>query len=289
MSDTWTTISGYTVPDYTDTMVFEVDYDSKKLQKISGQTLVAGEQNSQYIRFVMPRYWDGIDISEKTINIIYQLTDQYFGTSPVIGAERTDDQIRFGWVVPEAACAMEGTLLFIIVVTDTGYVLKTQIADTPVAKTLNPEGSIPEPSTEAWYQDFQTRVETLLSESENTLNSAKTFAQSAQASANAAAAIKTAVDSTKTDLDTALADLLTDLEQIGLNKTAIATIIGRLNQMVADYDASAETEILDARVGHNGVTYASLGEAIRGQFEELRLYVDADGYVCQSELEEVEG
>jgi len=52
--------------------------------------------------------------------------------------------------------------------------------------------------------------------------------------------------------------------------------------MVADYDASAETEILDARVGHNGITYTSMGAAIRGQFDELRLYVDADGYVCQS-------
>ena len=43
MSETWTAIAGYTTADYTDTMVFEVDYDSKKLQKISGQTLVAGE------------------------------------------------------------------------------------------------------------------------------------------------------------------------------------------------------------------------------------------------------
>ena len=64
MSETWTAIAGYTTADYTDTMVFEVDYDSKKLQKISGQTLVAGEENSQYIRFTMPRFWDGIDISD---------------------------------------------------------------------------------------------------------------------------------------------------------------------------------------------------------------------------------
>lgn len=282
MSDTWNAITGYDSTDYTDTMVFEVDYASKKLQKISGQTLVAGEKNSQYIRFVMPRYWDGIDISEKTINIIYQLTDDYFGTSEVIAAERSDEQLRFGWVVPETACAIEGTLLFIIVVSSEGYVLKTQITDTPVVKSLNPEEDIPEPSKETWYADFQARVEALLSETENTLNSAKGFAQSAEASAEAAAGIKEAVDETKTDLDTALGSLQELLEQIGLNKVAIAVITGRLNELVSDYDASAETEILDARVGHNGVTYGSMGEAIRGQFDELRLYVDADGYVCQS-------
>lgn len=57
MSETWTPITGYDTGDYTDTMVFEVDYDTKKLEKISGQTLVAGEENSQYIRFTMPRFW----------------------------------------------------------------------------------------------------------------------------------------------------------------------------------------------------------------------------------------
>ena len=281
MSETWTAIAGYTTADYTDTMVFEVDYDSKKLQKISGQTLVAGEENSQYIRFTMPRFWDGIDISDKSIKVVYQLTDQYFGKSDVINGEMTEDAVRFGWVVPKTACCITGTLLFVIVVSGEDYVLKTQITEAPVVKSLDPEHDIPEPSQEAWYIDFQARIEELLSETENTLNSARQAAESAERSASDAADIKESVDSTSESLEQALDNLQEVLEQVGINKINIATVVGRLNQMVADYDASAESEIMDARVGHNGVTYGSLGAAIRGQFEELRVYVDSDGYVCQ--------
>ena len=282
MSDTWTAIAGYNTGDYTDTMVFEVDYDTKKLQKISGQTLVAGEENSQYIRFTMPRYWDGIDISDKTIKIVYQLTDQYFGKSDVINGEMTEGAVRFGWVVPKTACCITGTLLFVIVVSGENYVLKIQITEVPVVKSLDPEGDIPEPTREAWYIEFQNRMESVLTEAEDTLGDARTYAEQSEASANAAANIKENVDSTSDRLDQALDDLQEALEQVGVNKVNIATVVARLNQMVSDYDASTETEILDARVGHNGVTYGSMGEAIRGQFDELRVYVDSEGYVCQN-------
>jgi len=282
MSDTWTAIAGYSTGEYTDTMVFEVDYDTKKLQKISGQTLVAGEENSQYIRFTMPRYWDGIDISDKTIKVIYQLTDQYFGKSEVINGEMTEDAVRFGWVVPKTACCVSGTLLFVIVVSGENYVLKIQITEVPVVNSLDPEGDIPEPTREAWYIEFQNRMESVLTEAEETLGDARTYAEQSEASANAAANIKENVDSTSDRLDQALDDLQEALEQVGVNKVNIATVVARLNQMVSDYDASAEQEILDARVGHNGVTYGSMGEAIRGQFDELRVYVDSEGYVCQN-------
>ena len=282
MSDTWTAIAGYNTGDYTDTMVFEVDYDTKKLQKISGQTLVAGEENSQYIRFTMPRHWDGIDISDKTIKVIYQLTDQYFGNTAVINGEMTEDAVRFGWVVPKTACCVSGTLLFVIVVTGEDYVLKSQITEVPVVKSIDPEGEIPEPAREAWYIEFQQRMEAVLTEAEETLGDARTYAEQSEASANAAANIKEDVDGTSAKLDQALDDLKDALEQVGINKATLEVVVQRLNAMVADYDASAEQEIMDARVGHNGVTYGSMGEAIRGQFDELRVYVDSEGYVCQN-------
>ena len=282
MSDTWTAIAGYNTGDYTDTMVFEVDYDTKKLQKISGQTLVAGEENSQYIRFTMPRYWDGIDISDKTIKVIYQLTDQYFGKSDVINGEMTEDAVRFGWVVPKTACCITGTLLFVIVVSGENYVLKIQITEVPVVKSLDPEGDIPEPTREAWYIEFQNRMESVLTEAEETLGDARTYAEQSEASANAAANIKEGVDNTSDRLDQALNELQESLNQIGINKVNVETVIARLNSIVSDYDASTEGELLDARVGHNGITYPTVGAAIRGQFDELRLYVDTDGYVCQT-------
>lgn len=282
MSETWTPITGYDTGDYTDTMVFEVDYDTKKLEKMSGQTLVAGEENSQYIRFTMPRYWDGIDITDKTIQVVYMLTNQYFGYSDVINVEYTEDAVQFGWVVPKTACCISAALLFEITVTDTDYVLKSQITEVPVVQSLDPEGTIPEPSQEEWYIEFQERVNAAISQAEGAVSSAAASAEHAAESAEAAENAKNSVDGTKSALDAVLAVLQETLDQVGVNKIDIATLVGRLNAMVADYDASAETEILDARVGHNGITYTSMGAAIRGQFDELRLYVDADGYVCQS-------
>ena len=181
MADTWEVISGYSATNYVDTMTFEVDAETKKLAKLSGQTLVAGEKNSQYIRIKMPRYWDGIDISEMNIGIIYDLNNgEYFGTTQAISAERTTDSIRFGWVVPGDACAVKGTLLFVIIVKGTNYILKTQIAETPVVKSLSEDGDIPEPTREIWYENFRVRVETAVSDAENAISEAKIILEQAR-------------------------------------------------------------------------------------------------------------
>lgn len=200
MADTWTAISGYSATDYVDTMTFEVDAETKKLAKLSGQTLVAGEKNSQYIQIRMPRYWDGIDISEMNISIIYDLNNsEYFGTTQAISAERTTDSIRFGWVVPEEACAVKGTLLFVIVVKDTNYVLKTQIAETPVVKSLSEDGDIPEPTRETWYSDFQSRVESTLSAAENAVEEAQAVLVQARSLVGSPLVAETAAGMVDTD------------------------------------------------------------------------------------------
>ena len=200
MADTWEVISGYSATDYVDTMTFEVDAETKKLAKLSGQTLVAGEKNSQYIQIRMPRYWDGIDISEMNIGIIYDLNNsEYFGTTQAISAERTTDSIRFGWVVPEEACAVKGTLLFVIIVKGTDYVLKTQIADTPVVKSLNESGDIPEPTKETWYRDFQVRVEQTLSAAENAVEEAQSVLEQARSFVGSPLVAETAAGMVDTD------------------------------------------------------------------------------------------
>lgn len=183
MADTWTTISGYTPQDYSDTLVFEMSSETKQVEKILGQALVAGEENSQYIKFVLPRYWDGIDISSKTFTIEYALAGTYYGTSEAVNAEMSDEQVRFGWVVPETACAISGTLFFVLKVESADYILKSQIVEVSVYKTINVEGVVPEPTKEAWYREFAARVETAISEAESALSAA----QEAQASAETAA------------------------------------------------------------------------------------------------------
>ena len=198
----WTLISGSTPQDYTDTAVFEVNPDTKQIALITGQALVAGEKDSQYISFLMPRYWDGIDISDKSFNIEYALAGTYYGTSEAVNAEMTTEQVRFGWIVPETACAISGTLLFVLKITSENYVLKTQIAEHPVFKTIRVEDVVPEPTKEAWYIEFQTRVDGAIERAESaietvqsTLTDVEAAAQLAQTAATEAQGAQGAVDS----------------------------------------------------------------------------------------------
>jgi hypothetical protein len=153
-------------------MVFEVVSATKKIRPLSGQTLVAGEKNSQYVRFEMDRFWDGIDISAKNFSITYSLAGKYYGTSEAVSAEVSTDKLRFGWIVPEEACCIAGTLMFVLVIKSDGYVLKTQIAETPVIKSLDEDSVVPEPTREAWYKEFQARVQEDLNDSQAALNNA---------------------------------------------------------------------------------------------------------------------
>ena len=276
MSMEYEWVDGYENGTYTDDMIFEVDKDTKQLQVITNQVMVSGENKSQFIRFQMPRYYDGIDLSTKNIQIIYMTESGYSDINSAICVERNDESLRFGWLVPAAASYDVGVLSFGIEFVGDDYVLKTRVTDVEVFDGLNGGEIIPEPEEQNWYIELQQRCDYVL-------NQANTAKEAAAGSATNAATIKTAVDNTKTLIDAVLTSLTASLEQIGLNKTDIITLTGRIDQALADYDASAETEIMDARVGHNGVTYSTLGAAIRGQFNELRLYVDDDGYICQSE------
>lgn len=187
MADTWTMLSGYTPSDYVDTMVFEVVSATKKIRPLSGQTLVAGEKNSQYVRFELDRFWDGIDISAKNFSITYSLAGKYYGTSEAVSAEVSTDRLRFGWIVPAEACCIAGTLMFVLVIKSDGYTLKTQIAETPVVKSLDEDSVVPEPTREAWYKEFQARVQADLDASRVASQAALASAQDALTSANDAA------------------------------------------------------------------------------------------------------
>jgi hypothetical protein len=199
MADNWQTIAGYDTNTYTDTMIFEMDGGTKQLQKILGQTLIAGEKNSQYIRFQTPRYWDGIDVSEKNISIVYGLAGTYYGETPAISAERTDDALRFGWVVPEEACCISGTLLFELIIKDSTYVLKSQITEVSVLKSINLDDVVPEPTKEAWYREFQARVDQALTDAETTLGEAQDIVEEARAYVGAPLVARTAEDFEDTD------------------------------------------------------------------------------------------
>lgn len=283
MSMEWEWVDGYNNDTYTDELIFEVDKSTKVLQKVDEQIMVSGENKSQFIRFVMDRYYDGVDLSTKTLQIIYLTEGKYSDINIASCVERNDEQIRFGWVVPAAACYEVGTLSFSIEAVGDDYVWKTRVYDIEVFDGLNGGEVIPEPEGKVWYIELQQRCDYVLNQANAAKTAAELSAENAATHEAGASKIKQAVDTTKLGIDQTFASLKNSLDQIDTNKTDIGTLKSRMDQAMADYDASAETEIMDARVGHNGITYPTLGSAIRGQFDEFGLYVDDEGYICQRE------
>ena len=275
-------VPGYEAGDYTDSMIFRVDQATKQIEVITNQPLISGENRSQFIRFEMPRFYDGIDLGTKSIQIIYMTESGFSDINAAVCVEQNDENMRFGWIVPGAASYDVGRLTFGIEFVSNDYVLKTRSVEVEVFDGLNGGEIVPEPREQNWYIELQQRCDYVLDQAADAKDAASGSAAEAAREATAAAGIKTAVDTAKGQIDAALTSLSAALEQIGVNKTDIATLTGRIDQALADYDASAETEIMDARVGRNGITYSTLGSAIRGQLDELRLYVDSDGYICQS-------
>lgn len=177
----WEWVDGYNNETYTDEMIFIVDPNTKIIQQIDDQILVSGENKSQFIRFEMPRYYDGVDLSTKTIQIIYRAPNDWSDINIACCVQRNEEKIRFGWIVPAAACYEPGDLMFGIEAVGDDYVWKSRTYDIEVYDGLNGAEEIPEPEEKAWYIELQERCDYIL----NQANAAK---EAAAGSATTAAA-----------------------------------------------------------------------------------------------------
>lgn len=284
MSDIYEYMDGYDHSNkYDDDMIFEVSKEDKSISIIKSQTMISGERNSQYIAFRMPRYYDGIDLSEKNIEVIYVTETGISDINKVINVRRNDEFLMFGWVVPGGALQEPGTLSFCIEFAGDEYVMKTMPAEVEVYDGMNGSDIMVEPTGQVWYMQIQNLCsETLEKAQEHETNAAvsernaQTYMQNAQ---NAYSQANLAKESIQGSTD-----------QIAVNKKSIeeleqenAQLSARLAAALAGYTGSAEGEIAEARVDRKGKVYSTLGDAIRGQFDEIGLYVDEDGDICQKE------
>lgn len=181
---------GYMTAPYTDAQVIYIT--NKSIGDLSEQISVEGESNSQYILFERDRFADGIDLVNKLIQVHYEREDSVADNCPVVNVEYSEDKLRFGWVIPEKAVAIDGVLRVMPFVYGTDpngdtYVMKDLYAEYDVNEGMAIDGGIEEPE-EQWYQQFLDTMQQFLDQSVSAKNAAAGSESNAAQSAEQAAA-----------------------------------------------------------------------------------------------------
>ena len=86
--------------------------DEKDIVLNRKQFNITQEENSQYIPFEMPRYYDGFDLVNTLISIHYQTKSGRHASSKPVNVTFNDEKIRFGWLIDAGATLDVGTLEF---------------------------------------------------------------------------------------------------------------------------------------------------------------------------------
>lgn len=96
--------------------VIQIDSDLRHITipKELYNIAVTGDHLSETIYFLIPRYFDGEDLSGHDCLIRYINAGKEYGESDVCGVEVTNDHIKFGWQIDNCATRYSGTLKFTV-------------------------------------------------------------------------------------------------------------------------------------------------------------------------------
>ena len=97
--------------EYYDSKLSVID-DKKNVVLDDSQINISQEENSQFIPFEMPRYYDGFDLMNTEIWIHYLSSDNYHGASRAVNVSFDTSTIKFAWLVDGAATHIAGPLKF---------------------------------------------------------------------------------------------------------------------------------------------------------------------------------
>ena len=115
--------------------------DKKDIALDANQFNITQEENSQYIPFEMPRYYDGFDLVNTILSVHYTTKGGRHGADKPVNVTFNDEKIRFGWLVDAGATLDVGTLEFEIhaygTVTGSDGISKAYTWKTKSNKNLN--------------------------------------------------------------------------------------------------------------------------------------------------------
>lgn len=75
---------------------------------------VEGDKDVNLVRFRMPRYYRGTDLSDFAIEVHYDNAEDERGIAPTINKTVSEDAVRFTWVVGKDVVSSKGTVRFTV-------------------------------------------------------------------------------------------------------------------------------------------------------------------------------
>lgn len=165
--------------------------EGRTIGDITAQISVQGESYSQYISFMMDRYYDGIDLTGMSIWIHYELKDGSGSEDSPVNVEYNSNDIRFGWIIPEKATQQSGDIKIGVWVNGTApntkpYILKTKEKIYTIHQGLIPGSGITQPD-QNWFENFVVQIDSKVSTAQGYANDAQASKTAASGSATAAA------------------------------------------------------------------------------------------------------
>ena len=275
----------------------------------ANQFNITQEENSQYIPFEMPRYYDGFDLVDTILSIHYTTKSGRHGADKPVNVTFNDEKIRFGWLLDSGATLDVGTLEFEIhaygTVTGSDGVSKAYTWKTKKNKSLNILESMCDCEDvvnnidDTWLQELITEVaekvadeiknvsvgeqvkaaENAAVEAEKYANSARQYAENASSAATVAVGTALRDYATKTYVDDAVAgvDVSKQLENyvktsdLEENYYNKTQTEQRVSSVLEDYATKEDVA--------NAITEADITEKLNDYYKKSETY-------SQSEIDE---
>lgn len=253
------------------------------------------EENSQFIPFKLPRYWDGIDLMDMSIKIRYANAKGEESIDSPCNVRYNATDILFAWLVDGNATYLAGELTFEIFATGVNEKNESYTWRTRPNGKLNIEESlvgngIIQPDTD-WITQFIREIDAKIAEVQDSVNSAKDSADKAQTAADKATeVVNTATSQIKQDVLTTVTEELAKYcttEELEKVKEQIQNIDG-LAKFRVEYSSDTNTlsfyngEVLIKSVVLN--TNPSL-EWIAGYDAKMDGKIDEKVQVVQNDLD----
>ena len=120
-------------------------------------TFIMGEHNSSIITFQIDRYYDGIDLSEKKIKIIYKNSNGIYESADdeICNVKYSQRSLRFSWIVSNNVTQTSKFMAYICFISD-DYLFKTENFIITVKSSFDPSTS--EPSAN-WFVTIEGKLE----------------------------------------------------------------------------------------------------------------------------------